>query len=158
MKLPELDGKPPSLEEEMTAVKKTKVHKAPGIDVLPTKCTSRRGGEQLLGKLTSLFTLCWKKGVVPGDLRDAVTVSLHRNKGEKSDCSNNRGVTLLSFAGKILARVLLDRLTTAVEEEVLLESQCGFRANRGRSKRNAEPGQNSHSHLTACRRAASSAQ
>ena len=40
-------------------------------------------------------------------------------------------MTLLSTAGKILARVLLDRLIPAIAEEVLPESQCGFRANRG---------------------------
>ena len=58
-------------------------------------------------------------------------VSLYKNKGEKSDCSNYRGVKLLSSAGKILARVLLDTLIPAIAEEVLPESQCGFRANRG---------------------------
>ena len=68
---------------------------------------------------------------MPGDLRDAVIVSLYKNKGEKSDCSNYRGVTLLSSAGTILARVLLDTLIPAIAEEVLPESQCGFRANRG---------------------------
>jgi hypothetical protein len=68
---------------------------------------------------------------VPQDLRDAVIVSLYKKKGEKSDCSNYRGITLLSIAGKILARVLLDRLIPSIAEENLTESQCGFRANRG---------------------------
>ena len=125
----ELD-EPPSFDEVQTAVRKTNSHKAPGIDGLPAE-VYKYGGDQLLEKLTSLFTLCWSKGEVPGDLRDAVIVSLYKNKGEKSDCSNYRGVTLLSIAGKILARVLLDRLIPAIAEEVLPESQCGFRANRG---------------------------
>ncbi|KAI8516323.1 hypothetical protein Bbelb_049040 [Branchiostoma belcheri] len=72
-----------------------------------------------------------ERGVVPQDLRDAIIVSLYKNKGEKSDCSNYRGVTLLSIAGKILARVVLDRLISTIAEENLPESQCGFRANRG---------------------------
>ena len=125
----ELD-EPPSFDEVQRAVRKTNSHKAPGIDGLPAE-VYKYGGDQLLEKLTSLFTLCWSKGEVPGDLRDAVIVSLYKNKGEKSDCSNYRGVTLLSTAGKILARVLLDRLIPAIAEEVLPESQCGFRANRG---------------------------
>ena len=49
----------------------------------------------------------------------------------KSDCSNYRGITLLSIAGKILARVLLNRLVPAVGDHHLPESQCGFRTNRG---------------------------
>ena len=121
---------PPSLDEVRSAVKKLKVHKAPGIDGLPAE-VYKYGGDLLLEKLTSLFNLCWSTGDVPGDLRDAVIVSLYKNKGEKSDCSNYRGVTLLSIAGKILARVLLDRLIPAIAEVVLPESQCGFRANRG---------------------------
>ena len=125
----ELD-EPPSFDEIQRAVRKTNSHKAPGIDGLPAE-VYKYGGDQLLEKLTSLFTLCWSKGEVPGDLRDAVIVSLYKNKGEKSDCSNYRGVTLLSTAGKILARVLLDRLIPAIAEEVLPESQCRFRANRG---------------------------
>ena len=85
----------------------------------------------LVEKLTNLFSLCWEKGVAPKDLRDAVIVSLYKNKGDKSDCSNYRGITLLSIAGKILARVFLDRLVPTIAEENLPESQCVFRANRG---------------------------
>ena len=45
---------------------------------------------------------------------------------------DHRGISLLSIAGKILARVLLNRLTAHVNlHEVLPESQCGFRAGRG---------------------------
>ena len=54
-------------------------------------------------QLTSLFMICWEKGIVPQDLIDAVIVSFYKNKGVKSDCSNYRGITLLSVAGKILA-------------------------------------------------------
>ena len=68
----------------------------------------------LLEKLTNLFSLCWEKGVVSKDIRDAVIVSLYTNKGKKSDCSNYRGITLLFIAGKILARVLLDRLIPTI--------------------------------------------
>ena len=65
-------------------------------------------GEAVLHKLRDLFTNCWKKGTLPRDLKDAVIVSLYKNKGEKSDRSKYRGITLLSTAGKILARVSLN--------------------------------------------------
>jgi len=38
---------------------------------------------------------------------------------------------LLSIAGKILARILLNRLVPSIADEHIPESQCGFRANRG---------------------------
>ena len=85
----------------------------------------------MLDKLQVLFTNCWEKGTLPQDIRDAVLVSLYKNKGEKSDCSNYRGITLLSIAGKILARVLLNRLIPMIAQENSPESQCGFRFNRG---------------------------
>ena len=91
----------------------------------------QNGGEAVLDKLQDLFTNCWEKGTLPQDLRDAVIVSLYKNKGEKSDRSNNRGITLLSIACKILARVLLNRLIPTTAQENTPESQCGFSANIG---------------------------
>ena len=46
------------------------------------------GEETVLDELQDLSTNCWEKGTLPQDLRDAVIVSLYKNKGEKSDCSN----------------------------------------------------------------------
>ena len=85
----------------------------------------------VLDKLQHLFTNCWEKGTIPQDLRDAVFVSLYKNKEEKSDCSNYRGITMVSIAGKILARVLLKRLIPTIATESTPEIQCGFRSNRG---------------------------
>ena len=68
---------------------------------------------------------------MPQDLRDAIIVSLYKNKGVKSDCSNYRGITLLSIAGKVLARIMLNKLIPTIAEENAPENQCGFRANRG---------------------------
>ena len=85
----------------------------------------------MVSRLQDLFTSCWEQGILPQDLKDAVTISLYKNKGEKSDCSNYRGITLLSIAGKVLARILLNRLIPSIIEDFIPESQCGFRANRG---------------------------
>ena len=85
----------------------------------------------MLYKLQDVFTNCWEKGTLPQDLRDTVIVSLYKNKGEKSDCSSYQSITLLSIAGKILARVLLNRLIPTKAHQNTTESQCGFRSNRG---------------------------
>ena len=73
------------------------------------------GAEAEFNKLQDLFTNCWEKGTLSQDLRDAVIVSLDKNEGQKSDCSNYRGITLLSTAGKILTRVAISRLYTRPE-------------------------------------------
>ena len=66
---------------------------------------------------------------MPDDFRDALIVSLYKNKGSKSDCGNYIGISLLSIAGKIFARVILNRLIT-VSEQNLPEAQCGVRPGR----------------------------
>jgi hypothetical protein len=50
-------------------------------------------------------------------------------KGDKTDCSNYRGVSLLSTTYKILSNILLSRLTPYAEE-IIGYHQCGFRRNR----------------------------
>ncbi|GFS13568.1 RNA-directed DNA polymerase from mobile element jockey-like protein [Elysia marginata] len=125
----ELDD-PPTLEETITAIGQLKSHKAAGIDGIPPEIW-KMGGIVLHSKLHELLVCCWEQGNLPQDLRDAVVITLYKNKGEKSDCSNYRGITLLSIAGKVLARILLNRLVSTIAEENLPESQCGFRSNRG---------------------------
>ena len=51
------------------------------------------------------------------------------NKGERSDCNNYRGISVLSSVGKVFARVILLRLQK-LAERIYPESQCGFRAER----------------------------
>ena len=110
-KIPQVDVKlelddPPTREEIKKATMQLKVGKSPGIDGIPE--VFQHGGEAVLDKLQDLFTNCWEKRILPQDLRDAVIVSLYKNKGEKPDCSNYRGISLLSIAGKILARTLAE--------------------------------------------------
>ena len=120
----------PTSEEIEKAINQLKSGKAAGIDNIPPELW-KHGGPSLHSQLRALLSSCWDSGTLPADFRDAVIVTLYKNKGEKSDCSNYRGITLLSIAGKILARVLLNRLVPAIAEDTLPESQCGFRSNRG---------------------------
>ena len=76
-------------EETTKATMQLKVGKSPSIDGIPAE-VYQHGGEAVLDKLQDLFTYCLEKGTVPQDLRDEVIVSLYKNKGEKSDCSNYR--------------------------------------------------------------------
>ena len=55
-------------------------------------------------------------------------------KGSRTECGNYRGISLLSVAGKILAKVLLNRLQP-LSESIIPETQCGFRPGRGTTDR-----------------------
>ena len=65
----------------------------------------------------------------PHDMRDCNIITLYKNKGDRSNCINYRGVALLAIVGKVFARVLLNRLQQ-LADRVCPESQCGFRSQR----------------------------
>ena len=52
-------------------------------------------------------------------------------KGDKTECGNYRGISLVSHAGKVLLKVVARRLSAYCEAKGLLpEEQCGFRPDR----------------------------
>ena len=106
--------------------------KAPGSDgTLPPPSPAHRPNQALQDHLTA-FSACTpprQEEAVPLDTRDARIITLFKNKGERSDCNNYRGISLLSIIGKVFAKVILIRLQK-LAERVYPESKCGFRAGR----------------------------
>eukprot|EP00106_Octopus_bimaculoides_P016855 XP_014784297.1 PREDICTED: uncharacterized protein LOC106879306 [Octopus bimaculoides] len=111
----------------MTAFNQVKPNKAPGPDNIPFEL--KAGRPALHARLFMLILQIWEKKQIPQDLKDAVIVTIFK-KGDRSLCGNYRGISLLSIAGKIIARILLQRFQV-VAESVFPESQCGFRKSRG---------------------------
>ena len=120
---------PLTLQEVQAAIKAMKSNKAPGPDGIPAEIW--KNSDALAEHLHMLLASIWEMEDVPQQFKDANIVTIWKRKGSKSDCSNYRGVSLLAIAGKILGRILLNRLTHTIIEPILTESQCGFRANRG---------------------------
>ncbi|BHF83453.1 hypothetical protein SprV_0902659500 [Sparganum proliferum] len=112
------------------AVQQLSSGKAPGSDAIPAE-VYKNGGPQLMHHLTALFQEMWRQGEVPQDFKDATIVHLYKRKGNRQICDNHRGISLLNIAGKIFARILLNRLNNHLEQGLLPESQCGFRRHRG---------------------------
>jgi len=127
----ELDT-PLTYEEVNKAIKQMTTGKAPGLDAIPAE-VYKTGGETIRSQLTSLFQSMWYQKHLPQEFRDTTIVHIYKRKGNCQACNNHRGISLLSIAGKILARVLLNRLLEHLEQGLLPESQCGFRAGRGTS-------------------------
>ena len=84
--------------------------KAPGLDGFRVECL-KKGGIAVLEWLVRLLNLSFDMGVVPMDWRDACIVPLYKGKGDKCECSNSRGISLLSVVGKLFGRVLIKRVT-----------------------------------------------
>lgn len=121
---------PPTLLETQKAIRLLSSGKAPGSDSIPAE-VYKDGGTVLTEKLHQLYSLMWKEETIPQDFKDASIIHLYKRKGNRQACDNHRGISLLSIAGKILARILLNRLTAHLDQGHLPESQCGFRKERG---------------------------
>ena len=119
---------PPTQEELEHAMSYLSNGKAPGQDNFPSEVL-KTNIHVLLPSLHRLLLRCWEEGVVPQGMKDALVITMYKNKGEKGVCDNYRGISLLSTTGKAFARVLLGRLQI-LAERVFPESQCGFRAQR----------------------------
>ena len=135
-RLPQVECDPlldelPTVSETVKAIKLLSSGKSPGSDAIPAEIY-KAGGPPVAEKLTELFHIMWRKEAIPQKFKDATIIHLFKRKVNPQVCDNHRGISLLSIAGKILARVLLNRLNEHLERSGLLpESQCGFRKNRG---------------------------
>ena len=123
----ELDSEPTASEIEK-AINGLANGKAPGNDAIPSEVI-KYGIAVLLPHLRELLFLCWRESEVPQDMRDAKIVTVFKNKCDRSECNNCRGISLLSVVGKVFARVALLRLHILVDC-IDPESQCGFRSGR----------------------------
>ena len=71
----------------------------------------------------------WKEKISI-ELKNASIMKVYKRKGDKSKCGNYKGISFLSKAGKILSGILNESLQP-ITENILPESQSGFRPNRG---------------------------
>ena len=84
-----------SVEEVYAAIKRLRNGCAPRPDEL-LKCAIH----PVADALHSIFLSVWRTGKMPTDWKDGIIVSLYKGKGQKSECSNYRPITLLSVPGK----------------------------------------------------------
>ena len=81
----------------------------PGLDGFPVECL-KNGGVVVLEWLVRLLNLSFDVGVVPMDWSAACRVPLYKGQGDKCECSNSRGISLLSVVSKLFGRVLIKRV------------------------------------------------
>ena len=117
-----------AIAEVKNTLKKMKNGKAPGDDGLPVELLKNMGedGEEWFLELVALL---WSGGEAPEDWKRDVMCPIYK-KGDKTKCSNYRGICLMSHALKVYERILEERLRRHVEQ-LLGEQQSGFRPGRG---------------------------
>ena len=84
-----------SLEEVVEAVNEMKSDKATGLNGFMVECL-KKGGMAVLKWLIRLLNLSFDMGVGPMDWHGACIVPLYKGKGDKCECNNSRGISLLA--------------------------------------------------------------
>ncbi|KAL6570399.1 hypothetical protein OROMI_014913 [Orobanche minor] len=112
--------------EVTMALKKMGSKKAEGPDGIPIevwRCLGERG----IDWLTMLFNKIWRSNKMPSAWRKSILVPLYKNKGDVQDCSNYRGIKLMSHTMKLWERVIEQRIRKCVK---ITENQFGFMPGR----------------------------
>ena len=119
---------PPAKEEIIAAIRSLKNGKSPGQDNLNAELFKAEP-ELAAQVLQPLFTTIWEEKQLPDGWTEGVIVKIPK-KGALSNCNNWRGITLLSVPSKILAKLIIRRISEAVDQQ-LRQEQAGFRKGRG---------------------------
>lgn len=120
---------PPTFAETKKAIQSLKNGKSPGPDNLPGELF-KEGGYLLHRRIHDLILAVWRTGKTPSEFQTSDMITIYKRKGDRSLCENSRGISLLVVASKILAKIMLARLVDHLSEQILPESQCGFRKER----------------------------
>ena len=116
------------MDKMVRAIKGLKDEKAPGGHGIPAE-VRKYGGANLSNRLHRWIIKIWQEGHVQQVWMDATIVTIYK-KGDRTECGNYRGISLISATGKIFARIPLNRRSRHITPEVVPETQWGFSSNR----------------------------
>ena len=89
-----------------------------------------------LAKLTKQFKLkllnalnnSWAKGIFPDDLKTSILIPILKQDKDKTSATSYRPISLLSCLGKLIERMVYNRIYIYLENNNLFSNkQCGFR-------------------------------
>jgi len=124
----ELDQQP-TQDEFYKAIKSAKNRKS-GTDVISIELLKYTESKFLTSAVFKLITRIWETLEIPESFLELILCSIYK-KGDRSQCKNQRGISLISYVSKILTLLLKTRLYAYCERISLLpESQIGFRKGR----------------------------
>jgi hypothetical protein len=102
----------PIIIEAEISIEKLRRYKSPVTVQTPAEMV-HAGGNTLRSEVHKLINFIWNKKEVPQHRKDFVIVPIYI-KGDETDCSNYRGISLLATT-YILSNILVPRLTPYVE-------------------------------------------
>ena len=117
-------------EELLRAIDNAKTNKAAGEDTIPYELIKQLGPEARKFTL-HLFNEIWRGKPIPQRWKTAVILPLLKDGKDPAQPASYRPISLTDCFGKLLEKVLADRLAAYMEENNLFnECQAGFRKER----------------------------
>ena len=104
----------PSAFEVELAIEKLKRLKSSGIDQIPAEL-NKAWRRTIHYEIHKLIISIWNLEELPEEWKELIIVPIHK-KGDKTDCSKCRDISLFPTTYKILSNILLSRLTPYAEE------------------------------------------
>ena len=124
-----LEGMDFTCPEIKSKITKLKSNKSPGPDGFLPKVL-KEVQDEILPHLSTIFNTSIRTGCVPEDWREAEVTPIFK-KGAASQPSNYRPISLTSVVGKLMESIMVDKITSFLESNLLLRSsQHGFRRQR----------------------------
>lgn len=127
----EVEGEtiPPITAEELAkAARKIKSRKAPGLDGIPNVAI-KTAIREVPEVFTDLYNRCLKEGTFPKKWKKQRLVLIRKPEKLTDDPSSFRPLCMLDTGGKVLERIVHNRIEAAVED-ALADNQYGFRKSR----------------------------
>ena len=116
-----------NLSELRRAIRETKKHSAPGDDKICYEMLqhlSKRSTKLLL----DLYNRVWTEGIFPSAWRHSIIIPVLKSGKDPQDFSSYRPISLTSTVGKVMEKLVTNRLTYHLEKNKLLTNvQTGFR-------------------------------
>ena len=128
---PPINCDPPLFVETHAMMNLLKWGKVPGICGIHAELLKAGGNAVLM--LHAVLCSAWNTGFIPTDWKRDFVVPLSKGKGDRQDCNNYRGVTVLSVLGKVFALIILDRVSHHLLEHQHPE-QSGFTPKRSMNR------------------------
>ena len=117
-------------EEVLRVIKQAKNNKAAGMDDIPYEMMKHLG-PRAMEMLVHIYRRCWKGEGIPRKWRDALIKPLLKEGKDAKETTSYRPISLTSCMGKVLEKVIANRLIYVLEDRKLLnENQAGFRPAR----------------------------